>query len=86
MSENDNNGGAATIKKKNPKNQENKGIKDFARYSGMAFQMVVIILVTTWGGIKLDKLTGIKTPVFTIVLSLLGVFAAIYTAVKDFIK
>jgi F0F1-type ATP synthase assembly protein I len=74
------------LKKKNRKNQGNKGVKDFARYSGMAFQMLAIILVTTWGGIKLDHLTGTKTPVFTIILSLLGVFAAIYTAVKDFLK
>ncbi len=74
------------IKKKNPKNLGNKGIKDFARYSGMAFQMIGIILVTTWGGIKLDKLAGFEKPVLTIILSLLGVFAAIYTAVKDFIK
>ena len=72
--------------KKNPKNLQNKGIKDFARYSGMAFQMAGIILVTVWGGVQLDKLTGWHTPVFTICLSLLGVFGAIYTAVKDFIK
>ena len=74
------------LEKKNPKRQENKGINDFAKYSGMAFQMIAIIAVTTWGGVKLDKLAGFETPVFTIVLSLLGVFAAIYTAVKDFIK
>jgi ATP synthase protein I len=73
-------------KKKNPKEKENKGIKDFARYSGIAFQMVGIILITTWGGIKLDKLLNFEKPVFTIILSLLGVFAAIYTVVKDFIK
>jgi F0F1-type ATP synthase assembly protein I len=48
--------------------------------------MFGIILVTVWGGVKLDKLTGWHTPVFTIVLSLLGVFAAIYTAIKDFLK
>ncbi|MDP3002365.1 MAG: AtpZ/AtpI family protein [archaeon] len=77
-------------KKKNLKNQEknkeNSGIKDYAKYTGIAFQMIGIILVTTWGGIKLDKLMGFEKPVFTIILSLLGVFAAIYTAVKDFIK
>lgn len=73
-------------KKKKLKSPRNKGIRDFARYSGIAFQMIAIILLTTWGGIKLDKLTGFKTPVFTIILSLLGVFAAIYTVVKDFIK
>ena len=73
-------------KKKNPKNLQNKGINDFARYSGLAFQMMGIILVTVWGGVKLDKQTGWHTPVFTIVLSLLGVFAALYTSLKDFIK
>ncbi len=49
-------------------------------------QMIVIILITTWCGIKLDDLLNMKTPVFTIILSLLGVFAGIYFAVKDFIK
>ncbi len=73
-------------KQKNPKNPSDKGLKDFARYSGMAFQMIGIILVTTWGGVKLDKLTGWKTPVFTIVLSLFGVFAALYITLKDIIK
>jgi F0F1-type ATP synthase assembly protein I len=73
-------------KEKNPKKQSNKGLYDFAKYSGIAFQMIGIILVTTWGGIKIDKLAGFEKPVFTIILSLLGVFAAIYTAIKDFIK
>lgn len=71
---------------KSPKNSQNKSLRGFARYTGLAFQMLGIILVTVWGGQKLDKLTGWHTPVFTIVLSLLGVFAAIYTAIKDFIK
>ena len=74
------------LKKRKPKSPENKGLNDFAKYSGMAFQMLAIILVTTWGGIQLDKLAKFHTPVFTIILSILGVFAAIYTAVKDFIK
>jgi len=73
-------------KPKNPKKQSNKGIHNFAKYSGLAFQMIGIILLTTLGGAKIDKLTGWDTPVFTIVLSLLGVFGAIYISVKDFIK
>ncbi len=73
-------------KKKNQKSPQNKGLSDFGKYSGMAFQMVAIILITTWGGIQLDKLLKLQSPVFTIILSLLGVFAAIYTAVKDFIR
>ena len=68
------------------KQPQNKGLNNFARYSGLAFQMIGIILLTTFGGIKLDKLTGWETPVFTIILSLLGVFAAIYVSIRDFLK
>lgn len=72
--------------KKNKSRPPNKGLRDFGRYSGLAFQMVAIILLTTLGGVEIDKHTGWKTPVFTIILSLIGVFAAIYFSVKDFIK
>ncbi|MCX6260589.1 MAG: AtpZ/AtpI family protein [Bacteroidia bacterium] len=72
--------------KKPPKNPENKGLRDFGRYSGLAFQMLAIIGVMTWCGVKLDKVLGLSTPVFTIILSLLGVFAGIYTAIRDFIR
>jgi F0F1-type ATP synthase assembly protein I len=72
--------------KKPPKNPENKGLQDFGKYSGLAFQMIVIIAVMTWCGVKLDKVLGLSTPVFTVILSLLGVFAGIYTAIKDFIR
>lgn len=71
--------------KKNLNDQENKGLQPFAKYSGVVVQMGVIIFLTTWGGIKLDKLAGFSNPVFTIILSLLGVFAAIWVAIKDFI-
>jgi len=71
---------------KQPNKPLNKGVQNFARYSGIAFQMIGIILLTTFGGIKLDKLTGWETPVFTIVLSLLGVFAAIFITIREFIK
>jgi F0F1-type ATP synthase assembly protein I len=67
-------------------NKENNGLADYAKYSGIAFQMIGIILITVWGGTKLDKLLDLQTPVFTIVLSLLGVFSSIYVAIRGFIK
>jgi hypothetical protein len=72
--------------KKHPNKQGNKGLENFTRYSGLAFQMIGIILLTTLGGVKLDKITGWRTPVFTIILSLLGVFSAMYLAIRGFIK
>jgi F0F1-type ATP synthase assembly protein I len=72
--------------KKLPENKGRKGLQDFAKYSGLAFQMLAIILVMTWIGIKLDKFLSLNTPVFTVIFSLLGVFAGIYTALRDFLK
>ena len=73
-------------KKKSQTKLSSKGLKDFGKYSGLAFQMAALILLPALGGVKLDKLTGWQTPVFTIILSLLGVFAAIYFTIKEFIK
>ncbi len=73
-------------KKKKKSNKTDDPINSYARYTGIAIQMVVIIVVMTFAGVKLDSRRASETPVFTIVLSLLGVFAAIYTAIKDFIK
>ena len=59
---------------------------NYAKYSSMVIQMGIIILLAVWGGVKLDKWLNLKVPVFTIMLSLLGVFAAIYLSVKDLLK
>jgi hypothetical protein len=49
-------------------------------------QMGIIVLAGAFGGIKLDKLLELKIPVFTLLLSILGVVLAIYIAIKDFLK
>jgi len=61
-------------------------LKSYAKYSGLGFQMVAIILLGVFGGVKLDEYINIEFPVFTVVLALLSVMIAIYFAVKDFIK
>lgn len=48
--------------------------------------MGVTIGLGAWGGNKLDQHYKNSTPVFTIVLSLLGIAAALYLVLKDFIK
>ena len=58
----------------------------YARYSTIAVQMLVIILVGVFGGIELDKLIKLEFPVFTVVLSVLSVILAIYYVIKDLIK
>ena len=73
------------IKNKETKNQ-NSRLNDYAKYSGLAFQMGAIIGIAAWGGVKLDELVETNQPTFTIILSLFGVFAAIYITVKDLIR
>lgn len=65
--------------------QNSSDLKSYARYSGMAFQMIAIIGIMTYAGVWLDERREAETPVFTIILSLLGVFAALYVVLKDFI-
>jgi len=49
--------------------------------------MGVIIFLGVWGGQKLDAIMSIANfPLFTILLSFVSVFMAIYIAVRDFLK
>ncbi len=68
------------------KKEKNKPDLNFAKYSGIAFQMGATIFLGIWGGIQLDKLVNASFPYFTLSLSLIGVFAAIYFAIKDVIN
>ena len=49
----------------------------------MAIQMAVVIGVGAWGGTELDARQGNETPVWTIVLTLLGVAASLYLFIKE---
>ena len=70
----------------NKKNQKKNYLNNYAKYSGIALQMLVIILLGVWGGVKIDEWLSLKFPVFTVLLSLLSVFFAIYSVVKDLLK
>lgn len=70
------------MNKPNPK----KNLNDYARYSSLAFQMMAIIGVGIFGGMKLDKYLALKRPVFTALFSVISVILAVYYAIKDFLK
>lgn len=71
----------------NHNNQPQKPLNDYAKYSGLAVQMAVIIGGGCYGGVKLDEHFGNKeTPVYTIILSLVSIVLAMYIVLKDFIK
>jgi len=59
-------------------------LKPYARYSGMAIQMIIIIAAGSFGGYKIDQWLNLSLPVFTIILSLAAVFLAIWLFIKQF--
>lgn len=62
-----------------------KPTNDALKYTGLGFQMLAIIGIGVFAGIKLDQ--WLHTPdIFTIILSLLSVVLGIYVVIKDFIK
>jgi ATP synthase protein I len=63
-----------------------KPLSDYGRYSGIAIQMLSIILVGTFAGIMLDKWLKLKFPVFTLILILFSVIMAMYVIIKDVTK
>ncbi|MDR2970594.1 MAG: AtpZ/AtpI family protein [Bacteroidales bacterium] len=56
---------------------KNNSTSNGANYLGLAFQMGIIIFLATYGGIKLDKITG-NHHIFTILLSLLSIILMLY--------
>lgn len=73
---------------KTPRNHNKKknSLNSYARYSSIAMQMLVIILLGIWGGVKLDGLLNFRFPLFTVLLSIISVGLAIYVVIKDLIK
>ncbi|MEI8006990.1 MAG: AtpZ/AtpI family protein [Bacteroidota bacterium] len=69
----------------NLQNEPKKSLADYARYSGMAFQMAAIIFAGAFGGLKLDQWLKTK-PAFTITLSVGSVFLAIFYVTRDLLK
>lgn len=65
----------------NPK----RSLNSYARYSSIAIQMLVIIILGVFGGYKLDVWFN-TAPLLTVILSLLSVIIAIYLVTKDLLK
>jgi hypothetical protein len=72
-----------------PNQQPSKGkqsaLNSFVRYSGMGFQMLAVILIFYWAGSKLDERSASEKPLYTTLMTLLGVIAGLYLVLKEFI-
>jgi hypothetical protein len=59
---------------------------NYAKYSGLGIQMLVIIGAFAYGGYRIDKATHHTVQWVTCILSLLGVFIAIYVVIVSLKK
>lgn len=71
--------------KQNKYQKSKKQVDGFIRYSSLAFEMIVIMGVGVFAGIKIDQWLGLKFPAFTLVLMILSVAGAIYHAIRKFL-
>ncbi len=72
--------------KPKPDKEKRPPLESYARYSSLALQMFAIIGIGIFGGVKLDQWLKTGFPVFTVLLAIISVAAAIYSAIKDLLK
>ncbi|MDR1876973.1 MAG: AtpZ/AtpI family protein [Flavobacteriaceae bacterium] len=61
-------------------------MKDYAFYSGLGTQLIVIILLFAGTGYYLDKKFPSMKPVFIIVFSLLGIGIGLTSIIRQILK
>ena len=73
---------------KSQKNKESKdqGAVNYAKYSGLAIQMGVIVFIGAFVGSKIDAHFATAKPYFTVLFALIGIVAALYLTLKDLIR
>ena len=62
-----------------------KNLNDYARFSGIAIQMLAVILLGVFGGFKLDQWLNTR-PILTVVFSIISVALSIYLVTRDFLR
>lgn len=63
--------------------QVTKEASSYAKYTGLAFQMVIVIGLFTFAGYKMDEAAGHEIKWVTAVLSLAGVFVSLYLVIRS---
>lgn len=64
------------------KPQKNRPGNDYVRYSSMAFEMIVMVLIAVFGGRALDNYLELNFKLFTLVFSVLAIALVIYKFIR----
>ncbi len=66
--------------------KQKKQLLKYARFSGIAFQMLAIIGIGSYAGVKLDQRIPNKYNLYTVFLSLFAVLLAIFVVIRRIIS
>jgi hypothetical protein len=66
--------------------KKKRQLGEVAKYSGVAFQMIAIMLLVLFAGMQADKYLENEFPGFTVFSAFLGVILSLYIVLKDFLK
>ena len=69
-----------------PDKENGNSVSDYAKYSGMGFQMIAVIGIFTYAGYKIDEATHHPVKWVTAVLSLVGVLVSLYIVIVSLKK
>jgi apolipoprotein N-acyltransferase len=64
-------------------NKVTNPLKQYARYTGIAFQMMAVMAISAWVGYKLDQWLSIEFPVFTLGFTVVAIGLVLYKLVKS---
>lgn len=71
-------------------NDDDRGNKnymnEYAKYSGLIFQMIAMVALGFWGGTKIDQMLHLKESVFMITLTVCTSFIAIFYMFRTLMK
>lgn len=66
--------------------KKKKDLGNFAKYSGIAFQMLATIGIMSYIGYKIDESKQSKQPIFTAIFGIIGVIASLIQVVRSLNK
>jgi F0F1-type ATP synthase assembly protein I len=65
---------------------KDNSMRNYGRYSTMAFQMIVIVMGGVLLGYKLDKWLHLNRHIFLVILSIVSGFLALFLTFRDMLK
>lgn len=61
-------------------------MREYARYSNLAFKLIAVVLAAFFIGMMMDKWLKFDFPLFTLLFSIGGLTLMLYLLIKDLIK